>query len=205
MYVSCMYHSIEARWFYPGEPPENIRQWHKKGGRPHEDGSRADIYLCDTGEGIGIKLREGLVEIKQKQKDFGEIHFGQNMTGRVESWIKWGFPIAKQVNNSDEINKYWVTVEKKRWIKMFLLDHAFTQVPVSQYPAEGCIWEISQIRSGNSDDPWWSVCFELFGPKGGEINVLKNLVEAVVEGGEGVQLKAIDSYAYPAWLDKICG
>lgn len=200
-----MYSSLEVRWFYPGELPDDIRQWHEKGGAPREEDPRTDSYLRGTGAMLGIKLREGLVEIKQQQKDFGEVNFEKNLSGRAQSWVKWSFPNEKPLGDADEYHSHWMAVEKKRWIKLFLLDAPFIQAPVNEYPTQGCIWEISQVYVGRLDETWWSVCFEMFGPDGGEIKILKSLVDKVIESGNGIQLEAIDSYGYPTWLDKING
>lgn len=198
---------MEVRWFFPGKLPENVWHWYSRDGTPHQEPARNDKYLLGTGKELGIKLREGSLEIKQQKQSFGENQFSQNIVGRVDSWVKWSFPLKNQreITQKSNTGSHWVDVEKKRWLKVFLLDEAFSQVPPMDFPAKGCSWEVSQINSSISPQTWWSMCFELFSADGGKLEELKAILANALPPNLDVSLQAMESFGYPAWLYKISG
>ncbi|MFN2285080.1 MAG: hypothetical protein ACK2UQ_11710, partial [Anaerolineae bacterium] len=68
-----MFPTVETRWFYPGIIPSDVLAWYHYGERaPEAQPTRIDYYLrlSDHGD-LGIKLREGRIEIKQRAKQYG--------------------------------------------------------------------------------------------------------------------------------------
>ena len=57
--------STEVRWFFPGEPSAETWAWVRSGDLGALQSPRTDEYLVLPGrETTGIKLREGLFEVK---------------------------------------------------------------------------------------------------------------------------------------------
>ncbi|MGD8968471.1 MAG: hypothetical protein PVI07_13255, partial [Anaerolineae bacterium] len=58
--------------------------------------AREDHYLrlSDT-YALGIKLRQGRIEAKQRVRRPGVVRFHERVTGIVEHWRKWSFQLAE--------------------------------------------------------------------------------------------------------------
>ncbi|BAY35854.1 hypothetical protein NIES2111_01710 [Nostoc sp. NIES-2111] len=85
--------SKEIRWFYPGRIPEGIKVWFHQyclidqEQLPQE---REDVYLYIPGSDfLGIKLREGSLEVKWRTAELGVVSFGELVSGKAEKWTKW--------------------------------------------------------------------------------------------------------------------
>ncbi len=116
-----MLSSTELRWFYPGKLPEAISAWFTaeylgKALEPPE--KREDIYLyiasdCDY---MGIKLRQGRLEIKWRKAELGIVNITKGVEGKLESWDKWcEDSTAKNFQPQSVIDKsHWVRVYKVR-------------------------------------------------------------------------------------------
>ncbi|NIV28827.1 MAG: hypothetical protein GWN58_04720, partial [Anaerolineae bacterium] len=63
-----MYPTLEARWFMRGSIPHEVREWFARGEpAPIHEPPRMDHYLrLQRSNALGIKLREGRLEIKQR-------------------------------------------------------------------------------------------------------------------------------------------
>lgn len=98
--------SHEVRWFLNGESKAHskLREWFEQSAPFARDPGVAppawkgrqddepDVYLIVPGaDNVGIKWREGELQIKGRAVDMGAKHFGQRHAGHVEQWIKWSF------------------------------------------------------------------------------------------------------------------
>ena len=81
-----------------------------------ESPARHDFYLRGVGKRLGIKWREGSLEIKQQQGD-PEVYQHQEVVGYLEHWKKWSFPLAERedFNRLDD----WLAVTKCRYLARF--------------------------------------------------------------------------------------
>ncbi len=77
--------SNELRWFYPGKLPENIQLWFQQNclidplKSPEE---REDVYLYSPGcDYLGIKLRQGRLEVKWRQAELDTMYCSELVTG----------------------------------------------------------------------------------------------------------------------------
>ncbi|MBC8503531.1 MAG: hypothetical protein ISR58_17985 [Anaerolineales bacterium] len=84
-----MFSTVEVRWFYQGVIPSDIQTWFDQkvveGIEPINQPSRTDQYLLQGhNASLGVKLREGRVEIKQRVQEYGYAEFGPAVTGIVK-------------------------------------------------------------------------------------------------------------------------
>jgi len=98
--------SHEVRWFFPGELarfPE-LEHWIKTA-KPFADegvvpppqakgrlGGDPDVYLLvPSADDVGVKWREGQLQIKGRMARRGLQRFGRRFYGYVEVWAKWSY------------------------------------------------------------------------------------------------------------------
>jgi len=205
-----MYPTAEVRWFYPGKIPKKVLTGYIQAGRePTLFPTRTDHYLTTSGrDDLGIKLREGFLEIKQRSDFYGIHQFNQDVSGAIESWQKVRVKLS-QIDSelaahgffSDGDN--WIAVRKRRWLRrcQVMEIREIVEVPMSIDRANGCEWELSQIYIGESENPWWSIAFEAFGDPTVLVN---NLLIVVKEAFIGIGSKPFhpkDSFSYPSLLN----
>jgi len=181
--------SAELRWFKRGKLPQEISKWFQQDdleGQLQQPEEREDLYLYSPGiEYLGLKLRQGRLEIKWRKAELGVRWFGDRVEGKVEKWGKWlcqdstgeSFQLTDIVGE-----KSWVSVKKVR----------------SQRLYENCALELTQLNIGGND--WWSLAFEA-SDDDSLIDNLKTVANLVFKTYNGLELQAQDSYAYPSWLD----
>ncbi|MGD8791898.1 MAG: hypothetical protein PVF47_05045 [Anaerolineae bacterium] len=200
-----MYPSIEIRWFYPGAMPEMLAHWLAAGAnRPAGQPTRRDHYLRLPGNAaLGIKLREGGVEVKRREGAGRTVTLAPGVAGQAERWRKWRFPLAegRAVAGFLAPPGDWLAVEKKRYLQRYRLEDPGGAVPIEldQGAERGCEFEISRLRAG--DTIWWSVCFEAFGRESDLERSLMVVAGQVLGGDWPLPLAAGCSCGYPAWLD----
>jgi hypothetical protein len=99
--------SIETRWFFEGDSSHHpdLRHWFESCAPfpraadvrapvwKDRAGGAPDVYLLMPGcTDMGVKWREGTLQIKGRVADLGERRFGTAHAGRVQRWIKWTYP-----------------------------------------------------------------------------------------------------------------
>ena len=85
-----MFSTVEVRWFFNAGIPKEIQYWFDQvNSLPAAQPVRTDHYLQqEENTGLGVKLREGRIEIKQRLQEFGQASFGSNVVGTIEGWSK---------------------------------------------------------------------------------------------------------------------
>lgn len=181
--------SLEIRWFYASKLPEAILDWFGQdelGGKLQPPEAREDVYLYSPGcEYLGIKLRQGRLEIKWRNAELGIVRLPEGIEGKLEKWGKWmcedpsleSFRLEAVVGQS-----IWVSVKKVRTQRLY----------------DGCAIELTQLNVKGND--WWSLAFETEGAEDSKLEQLKNIARQAFQTYNGSQLQAQDSYAYPSWL-----
>jgi hypothetical protein len=175
--------TIELRWFYPGMLPELMKDWFDGdiGVNPE---SREDFYLkLPNCEYLGIKLRQGRLEVKLRQAELGKLNFGDNVAGKAEKWVKWMCeePEAETlINQNQKAQPDWVRVQKIRWQRKY----------------SGCNVELTQLSLRGDD--WWSLAFEILEEEG--MMQLEASANLLFQKSCPVKLQIQDFYAYPHWL-----
>jgi hypothetical protein len=217
--------SHEVRWFFPGELarfPE-LEQW-IKGTKPFPDegdvpppepegrlGDAPDVYLLVPGaEDMGIKWREGELQIKGRVSRRGLQRFGHRFYGAVEVWAKWSYKHddVKQAFTAwfgDGPSKTWVTVpvRKTRTLRKTRLDARGRYVEVSRksYPDRGLGAELTDLEIEGRR--YCSLAFEAFPDDSGMSDAFTEAVDAWLrdlEAAAGVVLAEHQSMGYPQFL-----
>ncbi|PSN10934.1 hypothetical protein C7271_25280 [filamentous cyanobacterium CCP5] len=195
--------TTEVRWMRPGPLPEGVSHWFRAlaaVARPAE--SRQDRYLLlpDHAD-LGIKLREGRLEIKPRVADLGVHSFGSKIVGRVETWQKWSFDLRQNpVEPLVQLPARWIAVEKTRQIKAYRLGEGQSLVPVPPIATgeTGCEVEIAEIFAFNQ--PWYSIGLEATGPAAEQESILQRLASILQPLGRDGLLTLEHSHSYPSWL-----
>lgn len=184
--------SLEIRWFYAGKLPEAILDWFgedRLGGEIQPPEERSDIYLyIPESEYLGIKLRQGRLEVKWRQAELGIVRSGERVEGKLEKWSKWlcEDPTAESFKPEVVVGRSsWVSVQKVRQQRMY----------------DNCAIELTQLNIKGND--WWSLAFETQGAEASKINQLQSIAKQVFKTYNGIQLTNLDSYAYPTWLSMV--
>jgi hypothetical protein len=108
--------SLEIRWFYPGELPSDVAAWFSSaelGGQLQAPEKREDIYLyAPECEYMGVKLRQGRLEIKWRQAELEVLGFG-TVEGKLERWGKW---LCEDPTNQSFQPEF--VLRQKSWVKI---------------------------------------------------------------------------------------
>jgi hypothetical protein len=201
-----MYTTAEVRWFYEGRAPALVEAWFRRGGRaPTEQPARVDHYLrLVDGEHQGIKLREGRLEVKQRERSLPATRFNAGAAGVMELWRKWSIPLAGCPHQvSSDPGASWIEVEKERALCRYRLleDRRIVATGTDWYPDQGCDLELTAVRVRGRE--WWTLALEAFGPSSSVCENLQLFGEVVFGAGEPPSLDAADSYGYPRWLELV--
>ncbi|KAB8332577.1 hypothetical protein SD80_018495 [Scytonema tolypothrichoides VB-61278] len=199
--------TYELRWFSPGMIPENIKTWFKQNClidpmQPPEE--REDVYLYSPkSDFLGIKLRQGRLEVKWRKTELGAVRFGDFVEGQAEKWGKWLCCDSTEESFQPNLvlgNSSWVSVQKVRHSQLYQVLPEFPPQPVSvdEYIENGCTVELTHlIIQGNA---WWSLAFEASGEDACLMENLQATASWVFDSYRELKLLAINSYAFPSWL-----
>jgi hypothetical protein len=201
-----MFPSAEARWFYGGTIPQQVLQWFREEqGILEEPADRVDHYLhLPDGDSLGIKLREGRLEIKQRHRKYGTVEFHKGAAGLVEHWRKWSFQLAQ---GSDRLppamisDPSWIAVRKRRWLYRYRITRDRDVIPMEtvEYPEQGCDLELTSVKAEGRD--WWTWGFEAFGEETAlQGNLVLVAAQIFATHGPPIVLGVSHSHSYPAWL-----
>jgi hypothetical protein len=202
--------TVEVRWFRPGAVPADVLSWYlSRTGQSGEQESRTDFYFRSRdGEGLGVKLREGRIEIKQRQRRWGVVPFGGDVAGQVEGWMKWSFELARAeevLANIASGAEHWVSVSKERKQRAFALtpDRKVTHVSEGKTPQTACVVELASVRVAGTE--WWSLAFEAYGETADMDQYLIAVAEHTFASGVTPRLNAEESFGYPKLLQVVRG
>jgi len=203
-----MFPTVEVRWFYQGTIPRDIQTWFDQiddqGAQPISQPPRTDTYLLEADNtSLGIKLRQGRIEIKQRLEVFGHVNFGQDIHGVIERWRKWSFMIAPEQNNllcPATLGITWIDVHKRRSLYNYQIKGQRIEcVPLPDYSSGGCNFELTRIHIAGKT--CWSLGLEAFGDENSNYNRLEIVAKYIFTKSLTHSLNAQDSYGYPQWLD----
>jgi hypothetical protein len=202
----AMFPTVEVRWFYTGIIPREVLAWFQQGAyEPDQPSCRVDHYLrLGDIDSLGIKLREGRIEIKQRYGQQTIVRFHEHVAGVLEGWCKWSLALAEPVASLPDIlipASCWVAVQKERQVQRYqVVGHRqIVTVPAQRFPEQGCTLELTSIQARAT--AWWSLAFEAFGDETSlRDNLLLTVEQVLAHDGVPCSLEAADSYGYPAWL-----
>ena len=208
--------SMEVRWFLTGTAPKEVEQWFRRGyvspkDAPIDNEARDDIYLSlPDSAALGIKLRAGKkIEVKQRQSSTGVQTLRAGIEGGIEQWVKWSFDLMATDDKGEPIRSpheiappgYWTIIKKRRLLRKFAViaaEKVITVDAVNQRPDEGCNMELVWLEVNGKQ--WWSLGFESFGKLDTVEKNLRLVLEQVLPDPNFPEMRAEQSYAYPAWL-----
>ena len=156
-----------------------------------------------TDVGLSAKLREGGLEIKQRQRSHSSIYVAPSVAGTIEQWIKWRFPLVSgsiPALESTTNKNHWIAVEKERWLKLIPLAGG-PVVSTSTSQAEFgvyCQVELTSIRVG--DQRWWTIGFEREDENEKSLGRLLEVTRHVFRNTTLEQLSIKNSFGYSKWL-----
>jgi hypothetical protein len=210
--------SLEVRWFFEGGVAENakLREWfettkrHPSVGRPEWKGRLADqpdVYLVIPDyHDMGIKWREGSLQIKGRTVAPETRRFCDRHQGNVEHWIKWSYPKLPEAfqaafgeTEGSDICK--IAVHKVRALRKIQID------PVTRTPEEvdpksivacGLGFELTELEVASKK--YISMGFEAFPDHAAlEPTFMSTVAEYMSELADE-SLEAAKSLSYPGWL-----
>jgi hypothetical protein len=195
-----VYATTEVRWFYRGPIPRAVRAWMERLPAPLTwEPQRVDHYLPlsgDAAETLGIKLREGRLEVKRRHAAHGVVTLGPGVAGILEGWHKWGVPLSAGAPPARQ--DAWTGVRKTRAMQRYAVAGGQVEaVGLGNMPPRGCEFEVSTVVV--RERTWWSACFEAFGdePRG---EILRRVAGDVLAEPFAVPLDVAHSMSYPRWL-----
>lgn len=192
--------TAEVRWFVRGRISDDLLAWFGKDFPLLEtQPPRVDIYLpIPTDDGIGIKLREGRIEIKRRYGSLGPLTLAPGVAGIPELWRKWTFsPIAPGENGLEG----WVAVQKTRLVRNYAVGAEGERpvpIPHTQSPERGCSVELTEALANGQ--VWWTIGFEATGSEAELVPTLKSVIEQTLAGCDRLMLDLDRAYGYPHWL-----
>lgn len=207
--VPRMLTSYEIRWFNSGKIPENIQYWFKQNCLSTSTKlaeKREDVYLytpkCDY---LGIKLRQGGLEIKWRYPEISAINFGSLVEGNIEKWKKWRCLDSTEESFSLEQiseNPVWVKVRKVRYLQRYQIQDKLPQAVSSDVNINNCCsLELTNIEINCNE--YWSLALETSGEDCDFKDNLHVMADFLLKRYSFMPLKAQDSYGYPRLLELI--
>jgi hypothetical protein len=204
--------TVETRWFGPGSVPDDILNWFESlPGKAEDQPARRDFYLQSIlDDGLSVKLREGGLEVKQRREGFGQIHFSSSVSGLVERWIKWRFPLDDSSSPAQSIvtgDSSWIAVAKLRRLKHYEVNETGS-APTMPLPTGAAgrskdaplafHLELAQVWAGKSH--WWTVGYEAGNAGENLLELLRAAAEPQFRENAPGQLTGRNSFGYPRWL-----
>ena len=214
--------TLEVRWFFDGKSDQqaSLKHWFETAtpiprapgvGPPVRTGrfdDQPDIYLLVPGSGdMGIKWREGFLQIKGRVFSPGTQVFCERHQGKMERWVKWSYanvPAAyrRLFAAGKETGLVTVSVRKVRALRKVRLDTLTgraREVDAKTFVDRGLVFELTDLEVAGK--AYCSLAFEGF-PYDAAMDVsFAKTVEAFLDGLTELNLIAAHSRSYPAWLD----
>lgn len=205
--VPRMLTTYEVRWFNSGNIPLYIESWFKHScllSPTKLAEKREDVYLYTPGcDYLGIKLRQGGLEVKWRYLQKTRINFGSLVEGNIEKWKKWRCSDSSGESFSVQQigdNPVWVKVGKVRYSQLYQVVEKKPQAVSSDVGVDnGCSLELTNIEiNGNK---WWSIALEAFGEDCNLKDNLQATADFVFSSYDSFPLQANNSYSYPSLLE----
>jgi hypothetical protein len=194
------FESIELRWFYRGILPDEIANWFDPLGETRLAlDSRSDFYLQSSSLDVGVKIRQGNLELKHRQQQFGKIELDGFGESQVEQWSKW-ICVDRSAHSLAAEKQGWIRVDKVRQQRLYRVTFVDPiQLTPSDIPRENAVAiEITDLQLRGQS--WWTIACEYLGHN---ISIDRQFLPLV-------QLLLIDfpfsiatpsmSCGYPQWL-----
>ena len=216
--------SHEVRWFFEGKADQHkpLKAWFETVapipipknsgvGPPVWKGrldDQPDIYLLVPGsDDMGIKWREGELQIKGRVSSLGTQVFCGRHQGVVECWVKWSYknvPASYQRLFAAEKELVTASVRKTRALRKVRLDTLngkAEEVDAKTMIDRGLGFELTDLEVAGK--AYCSLAFEAFPNDSGMDAAFTQAVEAFLDGLKELDLTVAHSRSYPAWLGSV--
>ena len=192
--------TCEMRWLHDGFLPEEALRWFQSGAQPAAAAWREDRYLILPGVAdMGIKERQGRLEIKGRLAVLGTHAITPEIEGRAERWCKWtyGAAVAESFQHDGAI-----VVGKGRVQKHFLLEPGGLAEATAQrdLARRGFSLELTRIRLAGGDH--WSLGVEATPDDPALLADLLHALGDILQGFPMAMPRA-RSQSYPRWLARL--
>lgn len=197
---NMVFASCEVRWFWPDTITDELQHWFdRQGDGIQESPPRTDIYLNHKDPELGIKWREGNLEIKRL--DAMEVIESGHLPSHVGCWEKWSLPLSQaqpvfeQMENRADI---WLKVHKQRVQRLYSINAEKVQpTKANAQIKEGCNVELAQVRFAGTT--WNTLGFEAFSQLNRElVNLRQTLTHLRWHNVPAIGKARMMSY--PQWL-----
>jgi hypothetical protein len=213
--------SHEVRWFFEGKANQHdsLKRWFEtiapiqksSGVRPPVWKGRLDdqpdVYLLVPGsDDMGIKWREGELQIKGRVSSLGTLLFCGRHQGKIERWIKWSYanvPASYQrlFVAGKETGLVTASVRKTRALRKVRLDTLTgkaVEVDAKTFVDRGLGFELTDLEVAGK--AFCSLAFEAFPDDSGMEAAFTQAVEVFVDGLRAFDLTSAHSQSYPTFL-----
>ena len=193
--------TIEVRWFYRGKVPEAVAIWFEVSGTPlPSPDSRSDVYLQSRSSDLGIKIRQGNLEVKYCHQQLGAISIASIDDGLVQQWTKWicDDPSLELAGGEKQA---WIQVAKIRHQRLYLVDfiEPIRLTPISTPCQNAAAIEVTQLQL--QGQPWWTIACEYLGDNISIEGQFLPLVRSLLLGYPGAESASVLTGGYPQWLE----
>jgi hypothetical protein len=210
--------TVETRWFFAGPSQrhpelhhwfETCRPFSASGDLTKPEwrgrvGGEPDVYLLMTGcTDMGVKWREGTLQIKGRVADLGARRFSGRHQGRVQRWIKWTYPEVPAAyralfDDAGNAGLETASVHKTRALRMISLDSAEpAEVSPGIVLEHGVGVEMTDLELRG--ERFCSIAFEAFPDDAVSVAGFDSVVAGFLDE-LGQSLSADASLSYPEWL-----
>lgn len=205
--------AAELRWILSGPLPPTVSEWFAtRAPRAIAEPPRTDLYLRLYRDDLGVKIRDGRLEVKGLLDSTGVIETAPGVHGEVQTWSKWWAPdpwlgaVPQEPGRPSEVapGTEWVAVVKRRLVARFCAGPegpalAPGPAPSSDDEPSGHV-ELCDLETGAGR--YWTLAFEAPATDADEVGdeALLTIVRLIVTAGVPASLRAGNSLSYPAWL-----
>ncbi|MBM1105893.1 hypothetical protein JQC67_07075 [Aurantibacter crassamenti] len=193
-----MYNTKEIRWF-SSRPSSFIMDWFNKQGLTFDSvNQRNDIYLNIKNESVGIKLRDGHLEIKHRIGKPTTVKLTNTIKGHFKEWNKWRIKADETDSVFSELavknHQEWIAKKKERiGLKLYSDKGSLKTTSIDWQGDFGCQIEYSRIHI--KDKTWYTFGLEWFGHE--FLNLDSTLISEIT-GETNFRLR--QSMGYPTFL-----
>ncbi len=135
--------------------------------------NRTDVYLQSSSPDLGVKLRQGNLEVKYRQAILGTISIEGFRTSQVEQWTKWICVDDSSGLTPENIadKPGWLKVAKTRYQRLYQVQFSdllvapldVQLIPISKPQDGAAAIEITQLQV--EEQNWWTIACEYLGDK----------------------------------------
>lgn len=195
-----MIETMEIRWFWDTPlSQENVRWLESLYQKSLErEPERTDCYLrLPETDAIGIKLREGALEVKRR---IGELIEGPKDPLKLEQWIKLRGDNPDLEENL--LSADWLPVRKQRLMSWWMLSEQGIQ-PAHYSSPEDTVSQVELAEILVGEQIYTTLGVEAAGPQSRTADLVFRLAETLLEAPSGPDFDKGKALSYPGLLREL--